>query len=235
MYLPALISALMLNCFAGVSEYSFEGVSDDEWNEAAGQIVERREIWHHVFHSLEVDPFEAEAIIFPEVLRWSGLKNSVEQAALRMFYIRDGKEGADFSIGLFQMKPSFAEKIEKAWMKSPLRHKYQLYFVNTDDEYSRRQRLERLNDEEWQCVYLALFIRLLLEREPSLAEKEPVELIRLMATAYNRDFEAGLDELERYSRARTFHLDLMPGEKTEYLSYSELSVGWYIHNINRKL
>jgi len=232
MYLPALISALMLNCFAGVSEYSFEGVSDDEWNEADGQIVERREIWHHVFHSLEVDPFEAEAIIFPEVLRWSGLKNSVEQAALRMFYIRDGKEGADFSIGLFQMKPSFAEKIECEWMNCPLRHVYRLYFGNIDDRHTRKERLDRLSDEQWQCVYLAMFMRLLLYKESSLACMDPAERIALMATAYNRDPDASLDQLRQYSKVRSFHFDLIPSSGTEYFSYQELSVDWYNHISN---
>ena len=237
MYIQTLIRVLLLMCGVAVvsAAQPYRRQFDDQWKKADEIVREHHQSWEAVFTSLDADSRVCEAIVFPEVLRWSRLRNTIEQATLNMFYIRNGKEGADFSIGLFQMKPSFAEKIEKAWMKSPLRHKYQLYFVNTDDEYSRRQRLERLNDEEWQCVYLALFIRLLLEREPSLAEKEPVELIRLMATAYNRDFEAGLDELERYSRARTFHLDLIPGEKTEYLSYSELSVGWYIHNINRKL
>ena len=79
----------------------------------------------------------------------------MEQAALQGLYVTGGKERANFSIGLFQMKPSFVEQVEAAWMKSPLRHEYRLYFDLKDHREQRRRRLERMQDEQWQCVYLA--------------------------------------------------------------------------------
>ncbi len=119
------------------------------------------------------------------------------------------------------------EQVEAAWMKSPLRHKYRLYFDLKDHREQRRRRLERMQDEQWQCVYLALFVRLMDERLPSLATMESEERIRLLATAYNMSFTASLEELQKHKHRKTFHLDLFASKGTEYYEYAGIAVEWY--------
>ena len=53
-------------------------------------------------------------IVFPELIRYSLFRDYLETTMLERLYVKEGTSGADFSIGHFQMKPSFAEKIEIA-------------------------------------------------------------------------------------------------------------------------
>lgn len=205
-----------------------------EWRQAAERVEARREAWGEVFASLHADAAECEAIIFPEQLRYSRLQDGMEQAALHALYVDGGKERANFSIGLFQMKPSFAEEVETAWMGSPMRHVYKLYFDSKDSREARRRRLLRLKDERWQCVYLAIFIRLMLEREPELVLLPSEERVALLATAYNYSFRASLEVLRQKRHRRTFHLDFLPGKRTAYYSYAAIAEEWFRHRAEKR-
>ncbi len=199
----------------------------NEWRQAAGRVTACRATWTEVFASLQVVSEECEAIVFPELLRYSRLQDGMEQAALHILYVEGGKERANFSIGMFQMKPSFAEEVEAAWMKSPMRHIYKLYFDRSGHREARQRRIKRITDERWQCVYLALFVRLLLEREPKLAEMPAEKRVALLATAYNFSFQAPLKTLYRQQHRRTFHLDIRKGKSTVYYAYAEIAEEWY--------
>lgn len=227
MYPRTLITTILLAIHIGLLGQTYAGRLGSDWSRASERVEERREAWGEVFRSLDADATECEAIIFPEQLRFSHLQDGMEQAALHGLYVTGGKERANFSIGIFQMKPSFVEQVEAAWMKSPLRHKYRLYFGLKDHREQRRRRLERMQDERWQCVYLALFVRLMDERLPSLATMESEERIRLLATAYNMSFTASLEELQKHKHRKTFHLDLFAGKGTEYYEYAGIVVEWY--------
>ena len=225
MYIQTLIRVLLLMCGVAVvsAAQPYRRQFDDQWKKADEIVREHHPSWEAVFTSLGADSRVCEAIVFPEILRWSKLKDIFEQAALKDRYVREGTAGADFSIGLFQMKPSFAEKVEKAWMKSPLCREYGLFFDLQDTDYARRQRIGRLSDEKWQCVYLAVFVRLIHEREPSIAEMPEDEQISMLATAYNRDFHAPLDSLRRWGEVPTFHLDILPSKATKYYPYAAIA------------
>lgn len=211
-------------------EYATQLGSD--WSRAAEHVEQRRAAWDEVFSSLHVEAAVCEAIIFPEQLRFSRWQNSLEQAALHGLYIKGGKKKADFSIGRFQMKPSFVEQIESAWMKSPQRHKYRLYFDTMQSNEQRKRRLERMEEEHWQCVYLALFVKLVEERLPELTSMPDEERVGLLATAYNMSFTASLSELQQQRLRSTFHLDLFPSKSTRYYAYAGIAVEWYKQNRN---
>ncbi len=198
-----------------------------EWKKAAERVRVHRAQWHKIFESLDADILECEAIIFPEQLRYSRLQNGMEEGATIALYVKGGTQVANFSVGYFQMKPSFVEEVEAAWMKSPLRHNYKLYFDLRDSQSSRQKRLERLLDEQWQCVYLGMFYRLVRERIPELEKLSGRERVLLMATAYNRDFDASLEQLQLMREDYMFHTDIFPSENTEYFSYGEISAQWY--------
>ena len=226
MYIQTLIRVLLLTCGVAVvsAAQPYRRQLDNEWKKADEIVREHHQSWEAVFTSLDADSRVCEAIVFPEILRWSKVKDLFEQAALKDRYIKEGTAGADFSIGLFQMKPSFAEKVEKAWMKSPLCREYGLFFDLQDTDHARTQRIRRLSDGNWQCVYLAVFVRLMYEREPSIAAMPEDEQISMLATAYNRDFHAPVDSLRRWARVPTFHLDILPSKSTQYYPYAAIAV-----------
>ena len=220
-----MLLLMTLPVFGNAEDYARTFGSDWRW--AAEDAACRRVEWGEVFASLDADGTECEAVIFPERLRYSRLKDGMEQAALHVLYVQGGKESANFSIGVFQMKPSFAEEIEAAWMSSPMRHVYKLYFDIQNNRESRRRRIKRLTDERWQCVYLAIFVRLMQDREPSLKTLSPEERVRLLATAYNYSFTASMDVLRQQQDRKTFHLDLLPSRKTVCYSYADIAAEWY--------
>ena len=77
----------------------------------------------------------AVAVVFPELVRYSALMDFMETTAVKALYQQKGVKGADFSIGRFQMKPSFVEDLERQWMRTEWRHEYGIYF-----DLSRRWR-----------------------------------------------------------------------------------------------
>lgn len=229
MYLQALILMATLSAALPVAGGSgdYARTFGADWTWAAENAACRRAEWSEIFVSLDADAAECEAVVFPERLHYSRLKDGMEQAALHVLYVQGGKESANFSIGAFQMKPSFAEQVERAWMNSSLRHTYKLYFDLQNSRESRRHRLKRLTDDRWQCVYVAVFVRLMLEREPSFATLSAEERVRLLATAYNFSFTASADVLRQQQDRKTFHLDMLLSKKTVCYSYADIAAQWY--------
>ena len=231
MHLQALILVLSL-LFAAPS------IKDDAANAYCEQ---KRAEWQKVWREFEVPCDIAEAVIFPELIRYSLLQDKMETRAVRALYVSKGAGKCDFSIGRFQMKPSFAEDLEKRWMRSGMARKYNMYFDTKDNEIARRIRVNRLEDEEWQCIYLAIFIKMLFLDYGSLDKKGeyfqegiealPVkEQVRLAAAAYNsgcRWVNPGygpVDELAAKAKEKHFHLAYLPGPKTKYYVYSDIAV-----------
>ena len=208
---------------------------------AANAYCERqRGAWQAVWEEYEVPCDVAEAVIFPELIRYSLFQDRMETGAVKSLYVTRGTGGCDFSIGRFQMKPSFVEDLEKRWMRSGLARKYNLFFDTKDSEIARRIRISRLEKEEWQCIYLAVFLKMLYldygsfdkngERsQRGLAALPLREQVRLAATAYNRGCRwvnpgyGPLDELRAKSREKHFHTAFVPTKKTRRYVYADIA------------
>lgn len=111
----------------------------------------------------------AVAVVFPELVRYSALMDFMETTAVKALYQQKGVKGADFSIGRFQMKPSFVEDLERQWMRTEWRHEYGIYFDLSETLEAHRICVLRLDDRNWQCIYLAMFLKLLYRRFRELA------------------------------------------------------------------
>jgi len=59
------------------------------------------------------------SIVFPELIRFNAIQDKIETFALQSLYVKYGKDYANFSVGPFQVKPSFAESLEKDFVKFP--------------------------------------------------------------------------------------------------------------------
>ena len=202
---------------------------------------QHRAAWRQVWEEFDVPCDIAEAVIFPELIRYSLFQDIMETGAVKSVYVTRGTGGCDFSIGRFQMKPSFAEELEKRWMRSGMARQYNLYFDTKDNETARRIRISRFEKEEWQCVYLAVFLKMLyldygsLDREGGHSQDGidmlPVkEQVRLAATAYNRGCRwsapgcGNLDEIRAKSHEKHFHTDLIPTSKTRRHAYADIAL-----------
>ncbi len=67
-----------------------------------------------ISNNFKVTPNYVKSIVFPETIRYNTFKAFFETSSLELLYINNGSEAVDFSIGYFQMKPSFIEELEVA-------------------------------------------------------------------------------------------------------------------------
>lgn len=154
----------------------------------------------------------AKSIVFPELLRFNRLRDKIELFGLQVLYIQFGKDYADFSIGPFQMKPSFAELIEESNKK-------------TKNILSRNARIDLLNTTAGQFRYLRWFMQWMDNTYSDKKWRSKEEKTRFYASAYN----CGFNKQEKYI---TFMLDRkyfrLQETSPETFNYSAIAI-WYYH------
>lgn len=203
------------------------------WEEAECYARENQAAWGEIWNGFGVDSILAESVVFPEMVRYSKLQDYAETAAVRVRYAALGSKDCNYSIGRFQMKPSFVETLEKRWMESTLAMQYEAVFDTAQSREARLVRVDRMEQELWQCVYLAMFIRLLQIDYPALAIRPKEQQVRLIATAFNSGCPlpgAGKGQmayLEKRAAARLFHTVVIAGKKTPRYVYSEIAHLYY--------
>jgi hypothetical protein len=152
---------------------------------------------------------ELKAIVFPELIRYNGLFNALEIESLKYLYVKEGKYYADFSVGYFQMKPSFAEMVEEdvqkllgaEWLKGV---GWNNFIDKKDSEHSRKQRVERLASTEQQIIYLCAFYKICELKFGNRKFSSPVEKLKLFATSYNAGYRRNYGSLMAFQRRNDF-------------------------------
>jgi hypothetical protein len=153
------------------------------------------------------------AIVFPELIRFSALEDHIQVRALKVLYVQYGGAYADFSIGRFQMKPSFAEQLEldAGRLLSPSEHAgFDVQAAAREETAAtREQRVLRLDDLAWQSRYLRVFMLVMGKRYGGVAFATSEERVRFYAAAYNAGYTSGETVLRRRARERRFHTALL--------------------------
>ena len=166
------------------------------------------------------------ALIFPELVRYSALRDKMEITLLKALYINLGYEYANFSIGVFQMKPSFAEIIRE---KAPavLNLKSGIVFKNrpelADIRNFRKSIVSDLEYPESQLSYLIAFIKI-CEEKYSINRKDETTKVKFLATAYNYGIDKTAQQIDSMIDKKFFNTRLY---KTENYSYADVSLFWY--------
>ena len=214
------------------------------WKTATRYAASQRGEWQQVWQRYDVPSDVAEAVIFPELVRYNFWQDMAEVSAVENGYITGGTEGCDYSIGRFQMKPSFVEDLEKRWMRSGLAEQYGLTFDTADTEAARKARFDRLDSEEGQCTYLAVYLRMLYldygsrDREGNVVQDgldtlPREEQVRLTATAYNHGTlwrspgTGSLDRIRAVASEQKFPLPNLFRTRMRYYSYGDLAARYY--------
>ena len=92
----------------GRSQINYRETFGRDWDKALSFVAENRNWIAPELEQYNVSYPVAIAVIFPELVRYSALRDKIEITLLKALYINLGEEYANFSIGPFQMKPSFA-------------------------------------------------------------------------------------------------------------------------------
>lgn len=180
----------MNNLFLFLSTICFFSDFPKEATGALDYLKAHQEIHKELSQYLSVEEKDiALAIVAPEVGMYSLVEDVIEYKTMCMFYILYGS--ADFSIGCFQMKPSFVETIEqRIKTNKKLRKKFQKLIIKSDNEKEcRKIRMDRLVQPIWQTRYLAAFIKMSKQNTTTINFCSIDEKIKYWATLYN----SGLD------------------------------------------
>ena len=170
------------------------------------------------------------AIVAPEISQYSSVTNFAQQRSLSLSYILYGR--GDFSVGRFQMKPSFAEAVEKTVASDrELKTLHpKLYFVVAEDademtlREQRHDRLERLSSLEWQCRYLAAFISIVEKQTGSMTFSSEEERLRYWATLYNAGLNRTASQVAAIQKKKQF-----PRFGNVKFNYADVAVEFYRH------
>ena len=167
------------------------------------------------------------SIVAPEVSQFVQLSNTIETYSLKVLYVQYGKGYADFSIGHFQMKPSFIEGIENYIANNKeLKIKYESYlFQDSRGKNARIERIDRLNSISWQIKYLSVFCDLVHHKFNTIQFTSNKEKIRFFASAYNSGFHKSEHALKSMQKMKYF-----PRFGFEKYNYSDIS-NWFYHHI----
>lgn len=161
-----------------------------------------------------------QSIVFPEVMRYNSLKDGIETESLRTLYVQFGAEYANFSIGIFQMKPTFAQLVETkaaALLPDSTCKELQLAYETSNEENIRQQRVERLQDDNWQLIYLTAFVIICNEAYKNKIFISETEKLQYYATVYNAGFDKPDEYISKKIKEENFYFENgMPDKKFKY-------------------
>ena len=170
------------------------------------------------------------AIVFPELIRYSTFQNFFETKALEYVYVQQGSAVADFSIGYFQMKPSFAESLEEALIeKEALKKQFKSLLILKSYPLSKQReiRIERLKKLSWQLDYLCCFYLLTKQKfKVELSSLNSQKQLKFLATAYNTGFHKSLVAIEKAMHRASYPYGSKYPEAQQY-SYAAVALNYY--------
>jgi hypothetical protein len=192
------------------------------------KTIERNSKWSDTLSKDGLDPGFALAIIFPELIRYSSIADYIEVKGLEVLYVQYGRDYADFSVGLFQMKPSFTERIESDLIKYRLPDKYPSLSALKPDlsetTDARMERIVRLKDEFYQVLYLEAFIRIMDSLYPDARFHSTEDKLIFYATAYNTGYFKDEAEIRKEIGRKRFYVG-MKAVSAKY-NYADIT-SWY--------
>lgn len=199
-----------------------------EFKEAKTFVTLHRSLFSRCSRKSQKSNAFAAAIVFPELMRYSLIKDFFEVEALSVSYIKLGAENVDFSIGPFQMKPSFAEHIENQVLQDEqlnTKFYYLRYNAKLNERGIRTERLKRLQSVERCVEYLEAFIAICDKRFASLAFIDETEKVGFYANAYNAGFLKSIAYLQNIKSQRNFPYGV--NFKGEQYAYADVAAYFY--------
>jgi hypothetical protein len=177
-------------------------------------------------HANGIPPAFARALVFPEVIRYSAIRDRLEMHGLITLYVQYGSAYSDFSVGRFQMKPSFALQVEKDVKNMPAGRKIMLNAVDTaDTQQARLERIQRLDSQEWQIQYLIGFIDIMDRRYGNAFKADSPEKLRFYATAYNCGYTKPEPAIRKKMKESHFHTALIKPDVC--YNYGDIALEYY--------
>jgi hypothetical protein len=205
---------------------NYREIFGEDWQKATAFETENRKWMQPFLEKNNISYPEAIAIIFPELIRYSALRDRMETAMLKTLYINLGETYANFSIGVFQMKPSFASEIREE-AQSAMERRSEITFRGSksyaDIRDFRKEIIADLENPETELKYLVVFIKI-CEKKYRTGAMDQQSRVKFLSTVYNCGIKNKMEEIESMSNKKFFNTKLF---STENYSYSDVSAFWY--------
>ena len=207
-------------------DIDYHKVFGDDWKKAEAFEKENR-VWMEPLLSRNNISYPlAIAVIFPELVRYSALRDKMEITLLKALYVNLGEDYANFSIGQFQMKPSFAEIIREQ-APAVLSRRSGIKFISLSEfdniKDFRKSIVTDLEDPESEFRYLVTFIKI-CEKKYITDRKDEFSRLKFLATAYNYGINKSAEQIDSMTDKKFFNTKLF---KTDNYCYSDVSLYWY--------
>ncbi len=231
-----LICALFLFAKRWYSQADFGRSFGNKATAATQKLQHMQDKFAQCVAVCQTDAVFLQSIVFPEVMRFNNIKDGIEAESLRTLYVQFGEEYANFSIGLFQMKPTFAQQVEtkiKQLLPDSICRELQLNYQSTDAETIRMQRVKRLQETDWALVYLTAFVCICNKIYQYKNFTSPLQKLQWYATVYNAGFNKTDAYITQKIKEDNFYLQQnMPEHKFRYAAIA----GWfYTKNIQMQI
>lgn len=210
---------------SGVVHTSPRQFFESDYIAAEQRMRKDRASIHSVCQKYSVDERLVCSMVFPEYIRYSYLSGLFETTSLELLYVEYGTKAADFSVGRFQMKPSFVETLEKK-LDPSLVGKYQdILVLTSSQEKNRRTRVNQLKTIEGQCLYACAFIETCIKKY-ALDTLPQCEQLKFIATVYNKGLQFDRQDIETAMAKQTFPHGAK--YKEQQFAYWEIALDHYL-------
>jgi hypothetical protein len=209
-------------------DYNYPEVFGSNWKKAELFIDENKGWMNDLLQKNKVDYHLAMAMIFPELVRYSTIRDRMEITLLKALYKYKGTDYANFSIGIFQIKPSCAEEIlreipslhNKKWTNN-----FKAINASVSEDEKRSIIIAELEDPKSQLLYVASIIKILDKRFENLKWVNDLEKLKFYAAAYNGGFSNSENYIRQQISSKTFHTGLIKSDNR--YSYADIAANYF--------
>jgi hypothetical protein len=208
----------------------YRNVFSDDYDKALLFITKNTDLFLDYSSSYQTDPEIIIPVLFPEAIRYSIISDFLETKSLELAYVYSGS--ADFSIGFFQMKPSFIENLEKTIGKYPEKlAKYNSLLIPFNSSLSeiRKERIKRLEKLDYQIAYANCLYDILKIIYPQVFNYDKAFQIKFISTAFNHGFLTGQKEILEFAEKAFFPFS-GKNNSGKYV-YNEISLYFYENDL----
>lgn len=227
-FLMLLMSGMALARKSTAQDLMCREIFGDDWGKAEIFISENKKWMVSACREHDVDYYLAAAVVFPELIRYSALKDKMEITLLKSLYTYYGSEYADFSVGVFQMKPSCAETVLSVTSRNK-ENRLAAYFGKLhrglSEQALRASIVREMEKPETQFQYVVALLKALDNRFENVKWDGAEEKVRFYATAYNAGFTNSDAYIRDQCERKTFHTGIL--NTGICYSYAEVSMAFF--------
>ena len=226
------LAAILFVSFTVPVTDNYKQVFGSDYTWAVNWLQQNKAVIQKNADQYNIPAKELMAIVFPELIRYNTVFDAIEINSLKFLYVSEGKDYADFSVGYFQMKPSFAEMVEHdlAELKDTLfvsRSKLSGLYNLADNAPNRKARIARITSVEMQLQYLCAFYKICQEKFADKKFSSTAEKVKFFSTCYNAGYHRDYESLQTFQKKKYYHTGKF--FTSQLYNYADISDYYFIN------